>query len=335
MEFIGKGCINHLKECVKKDTLLFIQNGNLNRFKNVLSPLLKQSNVTYYTEISANPKREEIQKAQNALQDNKYDTIVAFGGGSVIDFAKAFRFYNNNHVPLIAIPTTAGTGSETTQFAVVYVNGVKTSLDDISILPDVAIVDSQFIENAPQYLKASCAMDAYCQAIESYWAKKATEESKQYALQAIELCREYLLEAVMSNHAETNEKMALAAHLAGKAINISRTTAAHALSYKITSKYGIPHGHAVALSISGLFEQNIEVLSQDSQRILLQTIQINKLNIKTYFHNLLSDIGLEYNLEKLGISDIDEIVDSVNLQRLSNNPRNLSREDLLKLFQEK
>ena len=332
MDFIGKGCVNHLKECVKKDTLLFIQNGNLNRFKNVLLPLLEKTHVIYYTEISANPKHEEIQKAQNILQDNKYDTIVAFGGGSVIDFAKAFRFYNNNHVPLVAVPTTAGTGSETTQFAVVYVNGVKTSLDDISILPDVAIVDSQFIENAPQYLKASCAMDAYCQAIESYWAKKATDESKKYALQAIELCRKYLLEAVVTNHTEANEKMSLAAHLAGKAINISRTTAAHALSYKVTSKYGIPHGHAVALSIAGLFEQNIEALSCEEQNALFYAMQINKADIRSYFHKLMSEIGLEYNLEKLGITAVDEIVDSVNMQRLSNNPKNLSRENLIRIL---
>lgn len=334
MEYVGKNSVVVLKDVVEnyRDILVFHGKTVFRQYNTLFSELLAGKKVQYYADFTNNPKKDEIDKAIQKFSADKYDAIIAFGGGSVLDFAKAFRFYNQRKIPLIAIPTTAGTGSEATQFAVVYVDGVKTSLDDASIRPDIAIVDSQFIENAPTYVKACAAMDAYCQAIESFWAKKATEESREYALQAIELCREYLVRAVMSSDSYANEKQALAAHLAGKAINISRTTAAHALSYKITSRYGIQHGHAVALSIAGLFVKNIEIMPEDQQKALLTAMRIQKDGIRDYFHNLMAEIGLEDDLGKLGISDLNEIVASVNIQRLGNNPGNLNNSDLLDIL---
>lgn len=330
MEFIGRGAICHLNQQLRGNVLLFTQTSVYALFERILKSQMENVSVTLYTKISSNPQREEIQTAQDVLKNKKFDRIIAFGGGSVIDFAKAYRFYEERKTPLIAIPTTAGTGSQATQFAVVYVNGIKTSLDNSKILPDIVIADSSFVENAPVYVKACCAMDAYCQAIESFWAKNSTEESKKYALQAVELCHEYLIDAVTTNDSVANEKMTLAAHLAGKAINISRTTAAHALSYKITSKYGIPHGHAVALSISGLFAANCESIPDIN--VLLQAMNLSKSAVRNYFHSLMQKIGMEDDLVKLGINDINEIVDSVNLQRLENNPKNLSRDDLINIL---
>lgn len=329
MEIIGRNVISQLRECIHGRVLLFTQESVYSLFKNVVEAELKKVRVKLYTRISSNPRREEIQEAQNELKNQNFDSIIAYGGGSVIDFAKAFRYYEQRNIPLIAMPTTAGTGSQATQFAVVYVEGVKTSLDDPKILPDIVIADSMWVENAPVYVKAGCAMDAYCQGIESFWAKRATEESKNYAVKAIELCREYLVSGVKTNNAYANEQMVLAAHLAGKAINISRTTAAHALSYKITHKYNIPHGHAVALSIAGLFYQNIEFLPENQQHILLNAMKIQKSGIYSYFHKIMEEIGLEDKLSKLGIFDLEEIVDSVNLERLNNNPKSLTRQDLL------
>ena len=321
MEFVGRNSIEKLSGIVNGQVLLFTQENIYNIFKDKLALV----NPIIYTKISENPKREEIQQAEDTIKGDNFDSIVAFGGGSVIDFAKAFRFYTKRNVPLIAIPSTAGTGSQATQFAVVYVNHEKTSLDDKSIKPDHVIVDSQFVEHAPHYLKACCAMDAYCQAIESFWAKQATPESQKYALEAVKLCHEYLEKAVNTFDPVINEKMALAAHLAGKAINISRTTAAHALSYKITSLYGIPHGHAVALNIAELFVYNAKSCNVDS---ILDILQIDKIGIIPYFDNLMARIGLETCLEKLGITDVDAIVDSVNVERLKNNPTALTKDDL-------
>ena len=325
MEYIGRDSIQYLSSLIKGKAILFTQKEIYQLFKNKLNI----QEFELYMQISENPKREEIQKAQDKFKNKNFDTVVAFGGGSVIDFAKAFRFFDKRNTPIIAIPTTAGTGSQATQFAVVYVNGVKTSLDDISIKPDHVIVDSQFVEKAPRYLKACSAMDAYCQAIESFWANGSTEESKEYALEAIRLCYNFLEKAVNTSDSVANEKMAMAAHLAGRAINISRTTAAHALSYKITSKYNIPHGHAVALSIANLFEQNMDYCNI---KPILNILNISKEHIKSYFHALMQSINLEDNFERLGILNTEEIVDNVNIERLSNNPKKLDKNDLLNLL---
>ena len=331
-EFVERGSICHLAEILYGSVLLLSKESILKRFATLVNPIFGGYDVTVYTDITPNPRKTEIDTAIEVLKGRKFDVLVAFGGGSVIDFAKAFRFYQQLTIPLIAIPTTAGTGSEATQFAVVYVDGKKTSLDDLSILPDYSIVDSQFIERATPQVKASPAMDAYCQAIESFWAKKATDESREYAIESIKLCREWLVRAVTSMNVMSNSKMMLASHLAGKAINISRTTAAHALSYKITSQYGIPHGHAVALCLPNLFLKNIDCLPLNQQRILLEAMGISRNQVKGYFHNLMLAIDLEDSCSKLSITDFDEIAESVNLERLGNNPKELTKQDLLEIL---
>lgn len=343
INYIGRNSIKNLSSLIEKEgslnILVFTGKNSYKSIKTIIEEELKDTKFTYYDDFSTNPKKEEIDIAINKLKSN-YDLIIAIGGGSVIDFAKAFRYYTKQ-VKLVAIPTTCGTGSEATQFAVVYINGIKHSLDDKSIIPDYAIVDSQFVENNPKYLKACTAMDAYCQAIESYWAVKSTEESRMYATQAIELCRDNIVEYVNSNNQKAAEKMALASNLAGKAINISRTTAAHALSYKITSEYGIPHGHAVALSIIGLWgaNSNIDISSLNDSRGLdfINNIFKNLSNLissdtNEYFKKLFMDINLNPNTNDILGFDILKVVNSVNYERLNNNPKKLTKDDCIKIL---
>ncbi len=329
VEFCHKGAIENLSKVLSensaKKVLVFRGKKSFESVKLFIEPQLKGVKVTYYSDFSTNPKKEEVDIALKKL-GTKYDMILAVGGGSVIDFAKAYRYYSGVNLKLAAIPTTCGTGAESTQFAVLYVGGVKTSLDERSILPDYAIVDSRFCENNPKYLKASTAMDAYCQAIESFWAVKATPESREYATRAIELCKDNIVDYVNSNDSETAEKMSLASHLAGMAINISRTTASHAISYKITSDYGIPHGHAVALTIAQLFDINLKSGKFNELKDMVTSDPF------AYFGKLFSDIELESDFDKLNITDIDSIVDNVNVERLSNNPVQLSKEDIKSFF---
>lgn len=340
--FIGRNSINNLSKILKeenaKNLLVFTGKKSYETIKLIVENELINCDITYYNNFSTNPKKEEINVAINEL-DSNFDIIIAIGGGSVIDFAKAYRYYTKP-LKLIAIPTTCGTGSEATQFAVIYIKGTKHSLDEPSILPDYSIIDSQFVENNPKYLKACTAMDAYCQAIESYWAVQSTEASRQYAKQAIELCRDYIVEYVNSNSSVVSEKMALASNLAGKAINISRTTAAHALSYKITTEYGIPHGHAVALSIGDLFKININIdieTCNDPRGVDFVRERMDELvkilgitNVNRYWNDLMYKIELDTNFKKLKINDRNLIIKSVNAERLKNNPKNIEKE--LKTF---
>ncbi len=351
----GKDSLANITDILKKhnakNILLFTGKKSYEKIKDKIEKNLENIKFTIYNDISPNPKAQEIDTALKLL--NGFDFIIAAGGGSVMDFAKLFRFcYDNkispkealafdnaiNRTPLLAIPTTAGTGAEATKFAVVYVDGIKHSFEHEYMLPDYAIIDGSLVKDNPKYLKACCGADTLCQAIESYWSVNSTKESKYYAKKAMELCRDYLEEYVNSTEETPAQKMAQAAFYSGRAINISKTTAAHALSYKITTDYKIPHGHAVSLSIAGLMKENEKAQNVTDSRgadYVRQTIaEIKNIlaikDIDCYFEQLLKNIGLEQDLAKLGIIDIDTVVQSVNTERLKNNPVLIS--DLKKLF---
>lgn len=350
------GAISQLKNIVTrnkwKKVLCFSTKTRIAKNKAILESLSEICAIDFYTKISPNPEAKSVAQAQKDIQ-KQYDAIMALGGGSVIDFAKLYRAATDNKLnledyflkpsvlirktPLIAIPTTAGTGSEATRFAVIYINGEKKSLDATAVMPDYALADSHMLADSPKQLKASCGMDTLAQAMEGYWAKGATADSDKYALEAIQLCRENLVDFVCTNSATAHDNMMRASHLAGKCINIARTTAAHALSYKFTQLYGIPHGHAVALSLPGLSELHYQKASEgsilkDKMHNLLQLLQITPTNIRGWFHEIYKQIDLEYKLHNLKIIDLDSIINGVNTERLSNNPLNLTKADLRKLF---
>lgn len=329
IDFCYRGAVENLSSILNNESvhraLVFTGKKSFLKIKSIIDKELKDVVAVYYNNFSTNPKKEELDIAIHKL-GSKYDIIIAVGGGSIMDFAKAYRYYTGMTTKLIAIPTTFGTGAEATQFAVIYQNGVKMSLDDKSILPEYAIVDSQFATTTLPYLKACTAMDAFCQAIESYWAVNATKDSRELAKQAIMICKEVIVKYVNTDDLDAAKSMAFASHIAGKAINISRTTAAHALSYKITSDYAIPHGHAVALSIARLFEYNLKNGKYKELEDILTDDPV------TYFDDLFNKIGLNYHCKEIGISDIESIVENVNLERLSNNPCKLEKDDLIKLF---
>lgn len=345
IDFCYRGAIENLSKILKeeqvKDVLVFTGKKSFENIEPIVEKELSGLNVHYYNDFSANPKKDEVDVAIKNI-DKKFDIIVAIGGGSVMDFAKAYRYYLKSDKKLIAIPTTAGTGAESTQFAVIYIDGVKHSLDEKSILPNYAIVDSQFVDGNPKYLKACTAMDAYCHAIESYWAVKSTALSREYAKQAMILCRENIVQYVNSNDKRACDNMALASHVAGKAINISRTTASHALSYKITSEYGIPHGHAAALTIAKIMKFNFEVNALncndyrgfDFVKEKMHDIQLclKIQNPIEYFNNLLQKININLKQNIFNKVEVDTIVSTVNTLRLSNNPVKLTNRDLEEIF---
>lgn len=321
---------------------------------------------TYFNDFSINPKIEEAQKGIELFEQLETNVVIAVGGGSVIDMAKiivalskqASKDYPDlvksssqlvdNNVNFIAIPTTAGTGSETTHFAVVYIEGVKYSLARPYLLPDHAIVDPSLTLHLPESIAAETAFDALCQATESYWATGSTEESKGYAKEAIEALLPNMVKGVKEKNKEAKLALAKGAHLAGKAINISKTTAPHAISYPITTKFGVPHGHAVALTLGKFFELNSTSADLNDKRgkdYLATTM--NELfeiyGVKTAkeaennWHSLMKEVGLEPNMKKVGIrdkEDIEYITSKINLERLGNHPIKMTRNGFDKIFGE-
>ena len=275
---------------------------------------------TEFLDFSANPKDEEALKGLQMLLESKPDVILSIGGGSVLDIAKLVRHYaaeKGLFIPLWAIPTTSGTGAETTHFAVVYREGKKCSIEADDILPDVVMLYPPFTYNNDAYLTACTGFDAVAQAIESYWAKGANEESRSYSVKAINLLWKQLPLLLQKNTEELRDEVAEGAYWAGRAINISKTTAPHAFSYAFTSYYGYPHGHAVALTfpfflhLNGTLELYRELGMSPSEAIK---------NMEEY----ITTLGLSLTL--FPEVDIHDTLQKVNIQRLENNPINVTPE---------
>ena len=222
--------------------------------------------VIFFDDFQPNPLYESVANGVSLFNASDCDAIVAIGGGSAIDVAKCIKLYSNmdpsvnylkqeivpNDVPLMAIPTTAGTGSEATRYAVIYYNDAKQSVTHESMIPSAVLMDRSALKTLPLYQKKSTMLDALCHSIESFWSVNSTEESRVYSRRAIEMVLANM-EGYIANDDDANAAMLIAANTAGKAINITQTTAGHAMCYKLTSLYGIAHGHAAALCDRVLF----------------------------------------------------------------------------------
>lgn len=197
------------------------------------------------TQIPPNPTLEFVTKLVESVIGEKYTEVISIGGGSTIDCGKYVALKLN--IPHTAIPTTAGTGSEVTKYAVFIDKGKKISLEDPRLIPDAFILDASRIVSLPPKQTAASGLDALSQGIESYWSKYATDESRRYSKIAIRLASKHLYSSFQYPNSETLRKnMLMAAHYSGKAINITKTTICHAISYPLTIHYGIPHGIACA-----------------------------------------------------------------------------------------
>lgn len=305
------------------------------------------------------PTLSHISQGIGVFREEGCDTIVAVGGGKVMDTAKLIGIFGVQHVGaadivlrgvpiedhgprLIAVPTTAGSGSECTHFAAVYVRGRKYSVAHDSLLPSHAFVDPQLTYSVPPKVTAATGLDALCHAIESFWSVNSTEQSRAYASEAIPLVVRNLPAAVHRPTPEARRAMSLAAHLAGKAINISKTTAAHALSYTMTSHFGVAHGHATALTLGEFLVHNSETTTDtlaDSRGLphLRQAIDDvcellgcpDAYTARDKLAGLIASLGLADRLTQLGIRTASQrrfLAESANLERLGNNPRTISEE---------
>ena len=219
-EFIGAGCINSIKNIIKETRAkkVLLVTGRQSYIdcnaKSQIDKILKNIYTEQFNQFEVNPKLEHSRTGISLLKNTKFDLVIAVGGGSVIDTAKTInilatqknsdlvKYVNDNTLiterglPLVAIPTTAGTGSEATHFSVVYVDKIKHSLAHRFMLPNYVIIDAELSYSLPPHITAASGMDALSQAVESYWAVKSTEESKKFASEAIILRVKITLEAL-------------------------------------------------------------------------------------------------------------------------------------------
>ncbi len=320
-----------------------------------------------FDDFAPNPKYVDVIRGVKFWHAHPCDIMIAIGGGSAIDMAKLigvcgthrgqYREFFTGEIPigdkaapLIAIPTTAGTGSEATHFAVVYVGGQKCSVAHANVLPDYAIIDPNLTANLPASITAHTGLDALSQAVESLWSVNAIAQSRGFASEALRLVLDNLKAAVLRPTLDVRTNMCRAAYLSGKAINISKTTAPHAISYTLTSQFGVPHGLAVALTLGAVLIYNNGVASGDCwhpkgvAQVQKDIRYINRLigvasseEARKHIDDLISAIGCPTRLRQVGVdtdADLETIVQNVNTERLKNNPRALSQFELKQILQE-
>ncbi|MGN0290720.1 MAG: iron-containing alcohol dehydrogenase, partial [Lachnospiraceae bacterium] len=354
----GTGCYQAVEKILKEEAYhkaLVVCGGTFKR--SLLPEYFESIQVEYFVfdKFKPNPTYEDIVEGRKIFLEQDCDFLISVGGGSAIDVAKCIKAYlgmdenlpfveqeiQTNDIKHLAMPSTAGTGSESTHFAVMYYQGNKQSVAHDSLLPEYVILEPTLLETLPDYQKKSTLLDALCQATESYWAVKSNEESRDYSKKAISLIMRYGRTFINEN---TNQiEIYRAANYAGRAINITQTTLAHAMSYKLTSLYGIPHGHAVAICMPYVWEflaSHTERCEEEKRKGIEAALEeINRLyGCKSTAETveLFQGMLLEYGLTAPQLrsrEELDILTDSVNPDRMKNFPVPVERQELYQLYE--
>ncbi len=307
-----------------------------------------------YGAVSPNPDVTECDECTEMLRRHGCDFVVAMGGGSVMDCAKAAAAFctadapaaaylgdgkpmPDAHLPLIAIPTTAGTGSEITSVAVLsdHARGIKAPLSADSMYPAVAIVDPELTYTVPPYVTACTGFDVLCHAIEAYWSRRHQPVCDALAVQAAGLVFEYLAAACENPSDHTaREKMAEASVTAGLAFAQPKTTSAHACSYPLTNMLGIPHGEACALTIDRLVRLNSSRGDIRTARLAGRLGFTDAGALADAIADLRERVGLRSDLRDLAITDtqFEALVEGSKHPNLLNNPVEVTDDDLRMMY---
>lgn len=358
--------IEHLQETLSGATKVFVVSDSSFPFLNIKVNI---ENMGFphvmFSDFTPNPVYEDVCKGIDLFQITKCDSILAVGGGSAIDVAKCIKLavlakegnaalippLVSQRLPIdgikilfVAIPTTAGTGSESTHNAVMYYEGAKQTVTNDGVLPDYAILEPSVLKTLPMYQKKCTMMDALCQGIESWWSVNSTEESYEYSRKTIELIMANWRKYIFENDDEAAGQIMLAANYGGRAINITQTTAAHAFSYKITTLYKLPHGHAVAVCLPEIWQFMlghsylcIDVRGRDYIVKIFDEIA-NAMGCSYAseaifeFVKMMKEMELTNPVAEDRQKEIEILSSSVNPVRLKNNPVELDKSSIIDLY---
>ena len=322
-------------------------------FKSIMTILYKKSEIPEICEL------EYLIKKINIINP---DLIIALGGGCVIDYAKLANGLHSiknlkkkiksgtlrirsKKTKILVIPTTAGSGAEVTKFSVIYIDKIKYSVESNLLKPDFFSLIPKLVINTPRIVRASSGFDAIAQAAESIFSQKANIHSLKYSSKSLRLSMRSFLGFVNNPNLNNGFQMLKAANFSGKAINIARTNAPHALSYFFTSKFKIPHGIAVSIffiEIINLYYFNANKRNDINliKKFYFFFKLIKQPNIYG-FYNLFSKFFLNTGIKK----EIDKLVNKIkyqnisnfyyNLNRLKNSPIKILKEDINGIYLDK
>lgn len=316
-------------------------------------------------DLPREPSAYAVEAYYNQLKEAKTDLIVAVGGGSVIDMAKILSVaLTNEHlvedlrrpgaiknpsVPLVAVPTTSGTGSEATANAIFLYpeEDLKVGIISEHMIPDYVILDVSMTCGLPKGLTASTGVDALCHAMESYISIISNPFAKMLSLEAIRLiCGSIEKAYADGSDRQAREDMQLGAFYAGLCLTTSSTVAVHALSYPLGGKYHIPHGVSNAILLPYVMKENMdccrEAYTVFAPLMLSNADEIPKEQwpeaVVDYLFTLMKNLGIPDSLEQFGVTaqDLDYLTDNaVKVERLLlKNPKSLSKEDIKGIYQQ-
>ena len=303
---------------------------------------VKASGADYYVldELPPEPTYTAVQKLVDQFKASKADMIVACGGGSVMDAAKLASILVTDEygvkellddpgraqkcVPIILIPTTAGTGAEVTPNAIVAVpeKELKVGIVNENMIADYVILDARMIKNVPRKTAAATGVDALAHCIECFTSNKANPFSDLYALEGLDLILNNIMEACNSSEAmEAKNRMQIAAYYGGLAITASGTTAVHALSYPLGGKYHIPHGVSNAMLLAPVMGFNEPVCREKFAAVYdrcvhtqknCQTAEEKSAYLLAWMEKIVKDLEIPTSLKEFGVpaEDLDGLVES-------------------------
>ncbi len=305
---------------------------------------LESENIKYYIfdKVEENPTLETVETAYLENKEKEIDFILAVGGGSAIDAAKAMAvlFYNEitakemlslknlKAIPVLAVPTTAGTGSETTPYSILTLHNEKQKRNiGQRVFPEIAFLDARYTLNMPYAITTSTAVDAFTHLAEGYLNSKANLLSDTLAEKGLQLfgeCLDPLIDKLCS--IEVREKLLLASSIAGMVISQTGTSLPHGMGYPLTYEKGVPHGTANGILYPGYLSI---FKNRDKLNRLLSLIGVTSIDqLSTIFHQI-----LEFKVI-LTDEEIKRYVDGIlsNEEKLKNHPEKVTREELTMIY---
>lgn len=318
-----------------------------------------------YASVQADPPEHIVLEAAEFARQNQIDTVIGFGGGSSLDVAKIIallahpeqkqqlhEMYGVNQaqkprLPLILIPTTAGTGSEVTPISIVTTGETtKTGIVSAALYADVTILDANFTQNLPAHITAATGIDAMVHAIEAYTSKhKKNFYADMLAIQALKLLNQNLhLVLKDGNNMEARQNMLVGSMLAGQAFANAPVAAVHALAYPLGGHFHLSHGHSNALVLTEVLKFNAPAAKQQYAELMTLLDPSSKGCVDglcdlfiDYMQNYLDRSGLTLKLNALNVPEnmLEQLAEDAMLQTrlLQNNPRDMEKQDALAIYQ--
>ena len=305
--YTGDGSLSRLKELGIRRLFLvtdpyFLENGVADK----LLQLSGAEKTEIFHKVSPDPSVELAAEGTARLREFEPDTVVALGGGSTLDCAKAMVYFSQRRIPLVAIPTTSGSGSEVTDFAVLTCKGTKHPLVDPGICPEVAILDSSLLLKLPRGLIADTGFDVLSHALEAYVATEATAFTDALAACAFGTALS-LLPQSYSGQTQVRGRLHEASTMAGLAFNQAGLGLCHAMAHALGGAFHLPHGRLNAMLLPWVIDCNALQASEKYARLarsaglsgMADTVAVR--NLKNALVRLRKDLGMPGTLKEAGV----------------------------------